>query len=196
MENRFVVGGSTRLDRGFDIFGEGGAGTRVGSNVPSNFFKTASGGVGYSIVAGPDDQPLSLLRAAYELNYFGFENDRFGFGGASLLTRSGAAISQSRIGSDGISSASVGGYFSPKNFVSNVGRIEVKGAYGLILNYSASAFVGSQSYTGTTSRLAKGVSGTVSVGITDRVSLPVTYLLDNFGPYRQQSLYARLAVKF
>src|SRR5262249_30068269 len=36
MENRFVVGGSSRLDRGIDVFGEGGAGTREGSNVPSN----------------------------------------------------------------------------------------------------------------------------------------------------------------
>src|SRR5262249_13456892 len=129
-------------------------------------------------------------------NYFGFENDRFGFGGASLLTRGGAAMPPSRIGSDGISSASVGGYFSPENFVSNVARIEARGAYGVILNYSVSAFVGSQNYTGTTVRLAKGVSGTVSGGITDRVSLRLTYPIDNFGPYRQQSLYARLAVKF
>jgi cellulose synthase operon protein C len=202
MENRFVVGGSTRLVRGFDIFGEGGAGTRAGSNVPSNFFRTMSGGLGYSIVARADDQPLSLLRAAYELNYFGFDDNRLGFGGASLVTRGGVVIAPSRIGSDGISfnpgitSAGVGGYFSPKNFVSNIGRVEARGAYGAILNYSASVFVGSQNYTGTTARLVKGLSGTVTAGITDRISLPVTYLIDNFGPFRQQSLYARLAVKF
>jgi hypothetical protein len=196
MENRFVAGTSLRLDRGFDVFGEGGAGTRAGSNVPSNFFKTMGGGVGYGILSRSDDQPLSLLRAAYELNYLGFDDNRFGFGGASLLTRGGVAIAPSRIGSDGISPAGIGGYFSPNNFVSNIARIEAKGAYGANLSYSASAFLGSQNYTGSPARLAKGLSGTVTMALTERVSLPVTYVIDNFGPYRQQTLLARLAVKF
>jgi Cellulose synthase operon protein C C-terminus (BCSC_C) len=202
MENRFVVGGSTHLDYGFDIFGEGGAGNRVGSNVPSNFFKTIGGGVGYSIVSGADTDPLSLVRAAYELNYFGYDDNRFGFGGASLLTRGGFEIAPTRIGSDGISpnvgitNPGVGGYFSPNNFVSNIVRVEAKGAYGTTLNYSGSVFLGSQNYTGSTIRLAKGLSGTVTIGLTDHLSFPITYLIDNFGPYRQQTLFARLAVKF
>ncbi len=202
MENRFAIGGSTRLDRGIDIFGEGGFGNRAGSNVPSNFFKTAGGGAGYNILARSDNEPLSLLRAAYELNYFGFDNDRFGFGGASLLTRGGFPIPPSRIGGDGISpdpgviSPGVGGYFSPKNFISNIARIEAKGASGDRFSYTASGFLGTQDYTGASARLAKGLSGTMTVGLTDRVSLPVTYLIDNFGPFTQQSLFARLAVKF
>jgi hypothetical protein len=173
MENRFVAGTSLRLDRGIDIFAEGGAGTRAGSNVPSNFFKTMGGGVGYGILSRSDDQPLSLVRAAYELNYFGFDDNRSGFAGAV-----------------------VGGYFSPNNFVSNVARVEAKGAYGANLSYSASAFLGSQNYTGSPARLAKGLSGTVTMALTERVSLPVTYVIDNFGPFRQQTLFARLAVKF
>jgi cellulose synthase operon protein C len=173
MENRFVAGTSLRLDRGIDIFAEGGAGTRAGSNVPSNFFKTMGGGVGYGILSRSDDQPLSLVRAAYELNYFGFDDNRSGFAGAV-----------------------VGGYFSPSNFVSNVARVEAKGAYGANLSYSASAFLGSQNYTGSPARLAKGLSGTVTMALTERVSLPVTYVIDNFGPFRQQTLLARLAVKF
>jgi hypothetical protein len=173
MENRFVAGTSLRLDRGIDIFAEGGAGTRAGSNVPSNFFKTMGGGVGYGILSRSDDQPLSLVRAAYELNYFGFDDNRSGFAGAV-----------------------VGGYFSPNNFVSNVARVEAKGAYGANLSYSASAFLGSQNYTGSPARLAKGLSGTVTMALTERVSLPVTYVIDNFGPFRQQTLLARLAVKF
>jgi Cellulose synthase operon protein C C-terminus (BCSC_C) len=202
MENRFVVGGSSRLERGFDVFGAGGVGTRAGSNVPSNFFKTVGGGAGYSILARADDVPLSLLRAAYELNYSGFNDNRFGFGGASFLTRRGSAIDPARIGSDGISpnpggtGAGVGGYFSPKNFVSNIGRVEAKGAIGDALSYTVSGFLGSQNYTGASGRLAQGLSGTVSVELTERISLPVTYFIDNFGPFTQQSLYARLAVKF
>ena len=196
MENRFVVGGSSRLLDSFDVFGEGGAGTRKGSNVPSNFFKTIGGGVGYSIVARPDDEPLTLLRAAYELNYFGFENDQFDFGGASLLTRGGRPIDPTRIGTDGISTAATGGYFSPRNFIGNIFRVEAKGGSDDSLSYAVSGFLGSQDYTGSTARLAKGLSATVNVAITERVFLPVTYVMDNFGPFTQQAVYARLGVRF
>jgi len=185
MENRFVAGGSAQLLDRFDIFGEGGAGNRAGSNVPSNFFKTAGGGVGYSIIARPDDERLSLVRAAYEFNYFGFDEDRSGFGGASLVTR-GTSGSPGR----------VGGYFSPQHFVSNVVRVEAKGGSDDRVSYKLSGFVGSQNYTGASGRLANGLSASVTVGLTDRVSLPITYFIDNFGPFTQQSVYARLALKF
>ncbi len=202
MENRFVAGGSSRVLGSFDIFGESGVGNRVGSNVPSNFFKTVGGGGGYSIVARPDEEPLSLLRAAYEFNYFGFDENRFGFGGASLVTRGGVPIGSTRIGSDGISPtpgvtrAGTGGYFSPRNFVSNIVRVEAKGGSDDSLSYKVSGFLGSQNYTGATGRLANGLSATVSIGLTERISLPVTYVIDNYGPFTQQSLYARLAVRF
>ena len=202
MENRFVGGGSSRLFDHIDIFAEGGAGNRAGSNVPSNFFKTFTGGAGYSVIARPDGEPLSLLRAAYELTYFGFDEDRFGFGGASLLTRNGLAVNPARIGSDGMSpnpsltTAGLGGYFSPKNFASNVIRVEAKGGSDDSVSYQISGFLGSQIYTGSSRRLADGLSATVNVALTERLSLPVTYLIDNFGPFAQQSLFARLAVRF
>jgi len=64
------------------------------------------------------------------------------------------------------------------------------------LSYKVSGFLGSQNYTGATGRLANGLSATVSIGLTERISLPVTYVIDNYGPFTQQSLYARLAVRF
>jgi hypothetical protein len=203
MENRFVAGGSTRIVGSVDIFGEGGAGNRAGSNVPSNFFKTVGGGVGYSLIARSDEQPLTLLRAAYELNYFGFDDNRFGFGGASLLTRGGFPIAPTRIGADGISpdpavsGVGIGGYFSPHNYVSNIVRLEAKGGSTNGFNYRISGFIGTQSYTSSTTGLAaEGLSATANFKITDRISMPVTYFIDNFGPYTQQSVFATLAVKF
>jgi hypothetical protein len=202
MENRFVGGGATRLFGIVDVFGAGGAGNRAGSNVPSNFFKTVGGGAGYSIIATPDEEPLSLLRAAYEVNYFGFRQNRLGFGGASLLTRGGSPLAPNRIGSDGMSpdpglrTAGTGGYFSPENFVSNIARVEAKGGSSDGLSYEVSGFAGFQDYSWSPVRFATGFAGTVSVALTERVSLPVTYLIDNFGPYRQQSVYARLVVRF
>jgi hypothetical protein len=201
-ENRFVVGGSTHFLGGFDAFGEGGGGDRDGSNVPANFFKAIGGGAGYSIIASPDDGPLSLLRAGYEFNYFGFDENRFGFGGASLLTRGGLPIAPTQIGNDrispdpGVTRPGVGGYFSPSNFVSNIVRVQAKGGSDDKLSYRVSGFAGSQSYTGAPTGFAKGLSATVSVALTDRVSLPISYFIDNLGPYTQQSVYARLVLKF
>jgi hypothetical protein len=202
MENRFVAGGSGRIVGNIDIFGEGGGGNRAGVNVPSNFFKTLGGGAGYSIIARSGDEPLTLLRAAYELSYFGFEDNRFGFGGASLLTRRGLPITSTRIGSDGISpdplisGAGIGGYFSPQNFLSNVVRLEARGGSNDGLSYRLSGFLGAQNYTGSPGLAAEGISGTVNIPIADNISIPVTYFIDNFGPFTQQSLFARLAVRF
>jgi hypothetical protein len=202
MENRIVVGGSSRLSGGFDVFGEGGGGNRAGSNVPSNFFRTIGGGVGYSILTRPDDEPLNLLRAAYEISYFGFDDNRFGFGGASLLSLRGIPIIPARIGNDAISpdpgvvNPGVGGYFSPSNFVGNIVRLEARGGSVTGLNYKVSGFVGAQDYTGATSHSVEGISGTVTVGITERISLPVTYFIDTFGPFTQQSLYAKVIYRF
>jgi hypothetical protein len=202
MENRFVIGGSGQVLDTFDVFAEGGGGDREGRNVPANFFKSVSGGAGYNIVAGQSGDPLSLLRATYELSYFGFADDRSGFGGVSQLTRFGTPIPAARIGSDGIlpdpapTRAGVGGYFSPKNFVSNVARLEAKGGSDIGLSYGISGFLGSQDYTDVSARWAHGLAATVTVGITDRVSLPVTYLIDNYGPFKQQSLYGRFVVRY
>jgi Cellulose synthase operon protein C C-terminus (BCSC_C) len=202
MENRFVGGGSARPWGNIDIFGEGGAGNRAGSNVPSNFFKTFGGGAGYSILSRTDEQALTLLRAAYELNYFGFDDNRFGFGGASLTTRGGSLIVPARIGSDAIPpepvvGPRVGGYFSPQNFVSNVARVEAKGGWAKGVSYRLSGFVGTQTYTGSNGGLlAEGFSGTVNLTITDRISVPLTYFIDTFGPYTQQSLFAKVDFKF
>src|SRR5215831_4846696 len=85
MENRVVFGGSSKLPADFDVFGEGGVGTRSGSNVPSNFFQMLGGGLGYTVLSGNSGDPLNLVHAGYELHYFGFADNRFGFGGASLL---------------------------------------------------------------------------------------------------------------
>jgi len=200
MDNRVGAGGRLRLPARLDFFVEGGAGTREGSNVDSNFFKRAGGGVGFNIVAGMEEEPVSLLRASYALDYFGFDENRLGFGGASLLTRRGNRISQ--LGADGISPAptdtqpGVGGYFSPQRFISNVVRVEMQGRPGPALEYRLSAFIGSQSFTGSDPRQAAGFSGSLILRLTARFTVPVTYWIDNFGPFSQQTLSARLVVRF
>jgi hypothetical protein len=112
------------------------------------------------------------------------------------LTRGGRPIDPTRIGTDGISTAATGGYFSPRNFIGNIFRVEAKGGSDDSLSYAVSGFLGSQDYTGSTARLAKGLSATVNVAITERVFLPVTYVMDNFGPFTQQAVYARLGIRF
>jgi hypothetical protein len=202
MENRVLASASYRLPAQFDVFGEAAAGTRVGSSVDSNFFKRAGGGVGYNAVARGEDQPLSLFRLSASLYYFGFADDRFGFGGASLLDRRYEPVSLARLGSDGLPtdpsgrSPGVGGYFSPSRFVSRLAHVDVRGRPRPSFEYRLEVFAGSQTYTGFDTRGAKGVRANVVLHGGDRVSLPVTFVWDDVGPFRQRTLFVKLLARF
>lgn len=201
MENKGVAGGVVKLPYKIDAFAEGGLGTREGVNVGSNFFKQARAGAGYDVVSGVDDKPLSFLRVSYLLNYFGFDDDRLGFGGASLLTPDGRAVQPGLLGSDGISPTpgagrpGVGGYFSPHYFVSSTGRIDLAGRPAPALGYRLSAFFGSQSYTDSPGRKVTGFSVAVDYILTDRLSIPVVFFRDDLGPFTQQTLSVKLVIK-
>ncbi len=202
METRAAAHGSYRLPKQFDVFAEGAVGNRAGKNVDSNFFKRAGGGVGWNAVARAEDQPLSLFRLSGTLYYFGYADDRFGFGGASLLDRRYEPVPLSRLGSDGLPTepsrraAGVGGYFSPQRFVSRLAHVEVRGRPSPEVEYRLEVFAGTQTYTGFETRGAKGVAARVVLHGGDRVSLPVSFVWDDVGPFRQNTLTARLLVRF
>jgi hypothetical protein len=201
MDNRGIAGGQLKLTQRLDVSAEGGGGARTGQNVQTNGFRAASAGAGFNLIAGPDESSLSLLRASYGLDYFGFDEDLLGFGGVSLTDSRGRPIPIPLIGSDRISPVplpghpGVGGYFSPESFVSNVGRVELRGRLHPTVKYDISGFVGAQNYTGSRTRLANGVFGSVTLRLNDRFSVPITYVYDNFGPFIQHSVFVRLAVK-
>ncbi len=202
MDNRLSGGLMHKFDSPFDVYAEGAFGARAGSQVDSDFFKRADGGVGYRLVSRSDEDALSLVRASYAIDYFGFSDNRLGFGGASLITRGGNPMPLSDLGADGISPVptqfqpGIGGYFSPANFLSNTFRLEVKGQVGRDVSYKASAFAGWQNFTGSSDKGAVGLSGRLIIRLSDRISIPVTYLRDNFGPFTQQTFFGRLAVTF
>ena len=202
MDNRLTGGLTHRFDNRFDVYAEGAFGARAGSNVDSDFFKRVNGGVGYSLIARSDEDMLSLVRASYAIDYFGYADNRLGFGGASLITRGGNPIALNRLGEDGISPVptafqpGIGGYFSPANFLSNTFRLDVKGRAGREVSYKASAFAGWQNFTGSSDRGAVGLSGSLIFHVSDHVAIPVTYLRDNVGPFTQQTFFGRLAVTF
>ncbi len=202
MDTRGLAGGSYTVFSNFDIFGEGGFGTRTGSNIESNPFRTARAGAGYNLLSQAADQEgMTLLRVSYEMNYFGFDKDLFGFGGASLETSTGQPVLPALLGSDLTSPVAspgnpgLGGYFSPQYYLSNTGRLEMRGNNGS-LHYVLAGFAGGQTYTGSGNRLVAGISGTLRLALGDNVSLPITYLLDNYGPFTQQSVQVGLLFKF
>jgi hypothetical protein len=202
MDNRAVIDGTYRFLPQADVFANGGFGYRKGAEVDSNPFWLGGGGVGYNVISAPADESISLLRASYELNYISFQDDRLGFGGASFADSRGRSIPVSRIGSDGISPVpgsgrpGIGGYFSPEKFFTHVIRGELRGQPNSRLEYQISGFVGSQYITGTSRRQAAGFSGMLAVRLSDRYSLPITVTGDNFGPFTQESVFARLVVRF
>jgi hypothetical protein len=202
LENRAAVNGSYQLPWRLDLFAEGGLGSRSGENVDSNGFRRALGGVGFGAITAEEGEPVSLLRLSASVFYFGFDDDRLGFGGASLLDAFGQPVPVDRLGSDGISpvpspgNPGVGGYFSPHSFVSTVGRVDVRGRFGTSVDYEAYGFAGVQSYTDTTSKLAAGVWGRLTFRLGDRFALPVQGGWDDYGPFTQESFEVRLRVRF
>lgn len=201
-DDRLVMSGAYRLPARFEVFGEASVGSRSGSEVDGNFFRQAGGGLGFAAVARPEEHTLSLFRLSLSVDYFGFDEDRLGYGGASLLDARGRPVPPERLGSDGISpipsptQPGVGGYFSPNRFVSRVVRVDARGRIRSSLDYDASVFLGAQSFTGSPSHRAGGVSAGLTCRISERLTLPLAYTWDDFGPFAQQSLVARLVLLF
>lgn len=201
-DSRLIATGDYRLPWGLEVFGEVGVGVRDGDNAGSNFFKRAGGGLGYTARVRPAEDALSLLRLSLSFEYFGFDEDRLGYGGASLLDARGRPVPTAELGSDGLSpvpsagNPGVGGYFSPARYWNGVLRLEARGRLSPRVEYGASGFLGTQSFTGAEARQASGVAARLTIRLTERVSLPLAYAWNDFGPFAQQSLLARLVVLF
>jgi hypothetical protein len=201
MDTRGVAGFTVKLPYKLDALAEGGYGVRDGSHVGSNSFGLARGVLGYEVIGGTEDKPLSFLRVSYQLNYFGFEDDRSGFGGASLLTADGHTIHPNLLGSDGIppnpssGNPGVGGYFSPQFYISNTIRADLAGRLSEPLTYRVSGFVGTQNYTDSSTQGVVGFSILVDYAFNDRFSMPVSFAFDNLGPYNQLALAVKLVIK-
>jgi len=202
MENRLAVNGSYRFPRQIDLFAEAALGSRSGNNIGSNSFRRAGGGIGYNPVARGEEEALSLVRLSAALFYFGFDDDRFGFGGASLLDTAYEPVPLELLGSDGLPTVptpetpGTGGYFSPHRFVSRLVRLDVRGKPSSFFEYRAGLFVGSQSYTGSDSRRAGGVALDAILHPGNRFSLPLSLVWDDVGPFEQHTFSARLVARF
>ncbi len=201
-DNRLAVAGTWQLPLRLDLVGEAAVGVYTGTNVGSNLFKRVGGGPAWNAIAKAPDESLSLCRVGAWFEYFGFDENRFGYGGASLVSAQNQQVPLSELGSDGIPpdpdppEPGVGGYFSPERFTSVVGRVELRGRATPDLDYSLTAFVGTQSYTGSDRSSVGGVSAAVTLRAGQRVSLPLSYVWDNYGPFKQQSLKARIVFLF
>ena len=202
METKGVAGATFKLPLGFDVSAEGGGGVRDGHHVGVNPFGQARGIAGYNVISGPSEKPVSYLRLSYQLNYFGFADDRSGFGGASMLTADGQhTIRPEFLGSDGISphptanNPGVGGYFSPSYFVSNLLRVDMAGRLIEPLTYRVSVFGGIQNYTNTATQGAFGFSALAEYALNNRVSIPASIVFDNLGPFNQLTFLVRLVIK-
>lgn len=185
-----------------DLVAEAAAGVRSGSHVGSNGFVRLGGGPGWNAVTRGPDSAVSLVRLGAWIEYFAFADDRLGYGGASVVGVDGRPLPAAAIGGDGISpepspsNPGVGGYFSPANFLSAVARIELRGRPQPSFEYRVSGALGQQSFTGSEARRAAGLAATVTLNRQGRVSFPLSYAWDDYGPFKQQSFQARLVLLF
>jgi hypothetical protein len=201
-DNRGAAALTLQLPYRTDVVGEAALGVRAGSNTGTNFFKRAGGGPAWNAVARAPEEKVSLFRVGVWFEYFGFDEDRLGYGGASLVDAQYRPVPLSELGSDGIppdpapAQPGVGGYFSPHRFTSTVGRVDLRGRARDGVDYSFTAFVGTQSYTGSDRRGARGLAVKVTLRASPRLSVPIAYSWDDYGPFTQQSLQARLVIHF
>ena len=143
---------------------------------------------------------MSFLRVSASVFYFGFSDDRLGYGGASLLDRAYEPVPVDRLGSDRIPPVAsdlgpaVGGYFSPRRFVSATGRIDARGRLAPSVDYNAYVFLGRQSYTGVEPRLAAGARGQLVLRLGERLSAPLTVAWEDFGPFTRYHALVSLMV--
>lgn len=199
LDNRVSVSGWHGLPARFDVYGEAAVGGRTGENAGTNEFARVAGGVGWNAVESRRAQ-LRSLRLSVFGDYFGFSEDRLGYGGASLLDENGQPIPLDALGSDGISpnpseeNAGVGGYFSPARYTMVLGRIDARIRTRGSIQYELSGFLGRQSFTGASSRPARGLSFTLRLDPNGRLSVPVTFAWDNFGPFNQRTFRAHLVI--
>jgi hypothetical protein len=201
-DNRVTAAVTWPLPLRADLVAEGALGVRAGSHTGTNFFKRAGGGPAWNAVAKAPEEKVSLFRLGVWFEYFGFDEDRLGYGGASLVDAQYRPVPVPELGSDGIppdpapGRPGVGGYFSPHRFTSMVGRVDVRGRARDGVDYSITAFLGTQSYTGSDRRGAGGTAVKVTLRASERFSLPLTYTWDDYGPFRQQSFRAWLVIHF
>ncbi len=201
-DNRATFSLSWQLPAQFDLVGEAALGARTGSRVGTNAFGRAGGGPGWNAVARSPESPVSLVRLGVWLEYFAFADDRLGYGGASLIDRQGRPVPPEALGSDGISpepsptNPGVGGYFSPSRFFGALLRLEVRGRPSPSVEYSLSGSLGTQSFTGSERSRAAGVAASLTLNRGGRVSLPLAFHWDDYGPFKQYLFQARLVLLF
>jgi hypothetical protein len=201
-DNRATFGVSWQLPAQFDVVGEAALGARTGSQVGTNAFGRAGGGPGWNAVARSPESPLNLLRLGAWLEYFAFADDRLGYGGASLIDSKGQPVPPAALGSDGIppepssTNPGVGGYFSPSRFFGAVVRLEIRGRPSASVEYSFSGSLGTQSFTGSDRSRAAGIAASLTLNRGGRVSLPISFHWDDYGPFTQHLLQARLVILF
>jgi hypothetical protein len=201
-DNRASLGLSWQLPAQFDLVGGAALGARTGSHVGTNAFGRVGGGPGWNAVARSPENPLSLLRLGGWLEYFSFADDRLGYGGASWIDLEGQPVAPAALGSDGISpepsatNPGVGGYFSPARFFGATLRLAIRGRPSPSVEYSLSGSLGTQSFTGSDQKRAAGVAASLTLNRGGRLSLPLSFQWDDYGPFKQHLFQARLVLLF
>jgi hypothetical protein len=201
-DNRGTVGLAWQLPSQFDVVGEVALGARIGSQVGTNAFVRAGGGPGWNVVARDPENAVSFVRLGGWVEYFAFADDRLGYGGVSLIDRRGRPVPPEALGSDGIppepspTNPGVGGYFSPARFVGALARLEMRGRPSPSVEYSLSGSLGTQSFTGSDRSRAAGVAASLTLNRGGRVSLPLAFHWDDYGPFTQHLFQARLVLLF
>src|SRR3989339_1124757 len=188
------MGYNLKLPHYFYNYGGFNLGYVKGLEVPSNFYKEANLGLGKIAYTRPENNLLNLVMGEYTLYYAGYNDNRLGFGGASL--------NSSPLGSDGISpipssgNPGVGGYFSPEYIIANKFSLHMRGRINpLRSRYYMCGYLGTQNIAERNTEMIWGGSVGLRFNEEGRLGLGLLYQIDSFDVARRQDFIVNLIMK-
>jgi len=193
-DNKFNVGYVYRFPKFIFNYGEFNIGSIKGENTPSNQYQEAVLGVGKVWFSRPKGHLLDLVMTEITGYYAGYDDNRLGYGGASL--------NYFPIGSDGMSTEpfgrnpGVGGYFSPEHVFSETAGFQLRGTLRKInTNYHLWSYAGMQNVAYNGSDFIWGSKLALVYNEEGRLGLKAIYGYEDYNQARRQNFALNLIIR-
>jgi len=193
-DNKFNVGYVYRFPKFIFNYGEFNIGNIKGENTPSNQYQEAVLGVGKVWFSRPKGHLLDLVMTEITGYYAGYDDNRLGYGGASL--------NYFPVGSDGISpdpigrNPGVGGYFSPSHVFSETAGLQLRGKLRKInTNYHLWSYAGVQNVAYNGNDFIWGSKLALVYNEEGRLGLRAIYGYEDYNQARRQNFALNLIIR-
>lgn len=195
-DNKFTTGYVVRLPKYMFTYGTYGLGFIKGKNVPTNEYHEGVLGLGKVWFTRPKGHFIDLVMTEITGYYAGYDDNRLGFGGASLNSRYNV------LGSDSINpdpngrNPGVGGYFSPKYVFSEKAALHLRGRINKInTGYHLYSYLGMQNIANNDPDFIWGSRAMLTFNENGIMGMKVYYQIEDFNQSKRQNVGVNLFVR-